>query len=252
MWWTAQEDATIVRMSSEGASAYQIAATINRSLAGVKSRMWRLTLSAWRPATATNPNLVEDIRRLAAPADLSARQIGDRLGVTRNTIIGLARRHGIKLRAPLPADPDSRRGRSHARRAVPTPDHVSLASTAAAPPTHDGSAEKVPDRLEDTPVAILAASSAPADARGRQSGAAVTNRTRGRGLVFVELNDLPEHPRFCRFISDAEAQRPILVRRCCGQDTVGGTSWCAEHVKLFRDPKRTRQSTEKSQRRDAA
>src|SRR6185312_736167 len=159
--WTVEEETLAADMGASGLSSYQIADRLGRPRGSVTAALARRGVRLPRKG-GVDPAIIAAIRELAAPGDLSASKIGDRLRLTRNQVIGLARRHGIKLRAPLPSRAGPRKSR--ARPSLPAP--VLLTSAAAAPPTHDGSAGKVSDRLGDTPAAMPAA--APVQTGGDQ------------------------------------------------------------------------------------
>lgn len=230
--WTAEEETIADEMAATGLSSYQIASALNRSHSAVTSAFSRRGIRLPRKGGADLARIAA-IRELAKPAELSARQIGERLGITRNAVIGLAHRHGIQLRTPQP--PKARTAESPPRPRKPwSPSQSTVALPQPATVEVGTGLECLPDPV---PAELVAPAAEPFPDGGK---------------IFVDLPDNPAFPRFCRFISDAEAAAPILTRRCCGGATVNGTSYCAAHAHLAIDRKRTKQSSERAKRRDAA
>lgn len=220
MWWTSQEDEVLARLASDGLSTAAIAKRVGRTGSAVELRFHHLrqtgAIAVSRRGRAPQPpEIIARIRELAAPNELSAAQIGAMIGLTRNAVIGLCRRHGIKLRAarrrPIGAPPP------WAPRPKPSPPR------AVAPAVVVDLADYQPPALICEPVPDDLDASAP--------------------VAFMDLG-----AGQCRWI---EGRPNGLDTLYCGRRVLHGKSWCRDHFVRAFDIAATKASIRKSRRKAA-
>lgn len=219
MWWSNREDATLAVLVNEGADEAVIASQLRRSPSAIQSRTSRLRkagviVAAKRVAPPQTLAMIERIRELAAPAELSASQIGDAVSLTRNAVIGLCRRHGIKLRAAGTRPPGQPAPKPHRK---PAPPRVIAPAV-------------IVDLDEYRPPAPICE-------------AVVPDPEPSEPVAFMDLRNGQ-----CRWI---ERLPDGLETLYCGCRTLPGKSWCRTHFARAFDLPATRASSRKSRRRAA-
>lgn len=218
MRWTSQEDAMLADLASAGMASAAVAEQLGRTTFAVQHRACHLrragTAIIWRGERQPQPQaVIERIRELAAPDELSAGQIAAALGLTRNAVIGLCRRRGIKLRAPRQrairlAQWSPRRKPTLARAVVPV----------------------IIVDLDDYRPPLPACE-------------AVADATPSESVAFADLR-----AGQCRWI---DGQPDGLETRYCGVRTVPGKSWCAKHYHQCFDVPRTIAAMKRAKRAGA-
>lgn len=152
--------------------------------------VWKMAPLRW------TDEQIDHLKQLRAD-NLSAREMGARLGCSRNAVIGKLRRLGLSAISCVPTAQRKRQPKPKVER------RGRFRST-------------VVDRLAHT--ATIPFRDLPPD----QSDCTVR---------LIDTNDMPESPNKCRY----PLGEPTWDMEVCGARTVAGCSWCQRHFKIMRN-----------------